>query len=89
MAEQLEDLHSDLSQLWNREHDRHVSRRLLELIKPEFKSTTWQAFERLTIDGVTPADVAKELGISRNAVFIAKSRVMRRFRQEVQGLSDV
>jgi len=88
MAEQLEDPHSDLSQLWNREHDRHVSRRLLELIKPEFKSTSWQAFQRLTLDGVKPAEVAKELGISLNAVFIAKSRVMRRLRQEMQGLSD-
>jgi RNA polymerase sigma-70 factor (ECF subfamily) len=89
MAEQLEDPHSDLSQLWNLEHDRHVSRRLLDLIKPEFKPTTWQAFQRLALDGIKPAEVAKELGISRNAVFIAKSRVMRRLRQEMQGLSDV
>jgi RNA polymerase sigma-70 factor (ECF subfamily) len=88
MADQLEDPHSDLSQLWNQEHDRHVARRLLELIKPNFESTTWQAFQRVTLDGAKPVEVAKELGISTNAVYIAKSRVMRRLRQEMQELSD-
>jgi RNA polymerase sigma-70 factor, ECF subfamily len=89
MAEQLEDRHSDLSQLWNQQHDQHISRRLLELIKPEFESTTWQAFQRVTLDSVKPAEAARELGISVNAVFIAKSRVLRRLRQEMHGLSDV
>src|SRR5262249_47025885 len=31
---ELEDPHSALSKLWDREHDRHVARRLLELIEP-------------------------------------------------------
>jgi RNA polymerase sigma factor (sigma-70 family) len=88
MAAQLEDPHSELSQLWNQEHDQHVWRRLVELIKPDFESTTWDAFQRVTVEGVKPAQAAKELGISVNAVFIAKSRVMRRLRQEMKGLSD-
>jgi RNA polymerase sigma-70 factor (ECF subfamily) len=88
VAAQLEDPHSQLSQLWNREHDQYLSRRLLEMIKPDFEATTWRAFERVTIDGAKPAETAKELGISVNAVFIAKSRVMRRLRQEMQELSD-
>jgi RNA polymerase sigma factor (sigma-70 family) len=89
VAAQLEDPHSELSQLWNREHDQHVCRRLLELIKPDFEATTWDAFQRVTVDGVKPAQAAKDLGISVNAVFIAKSRVMRRLRQEMQGLSEI
>jgi RNA polymerase sigma-70 factor (ECF subfamily) len=89
MAAQLGDPRSELSQLWNQEHDQHVWRRLLELIKPDFEATTWEAFQRVTIDGVKPAVAAQDLGISVNAVFIAKSRVMRRLRQEMKGLSDV
>jgi RNA polymerase sigma-70 factor (ECF subfamily) len=88
MAAHLEDPHSQLSQLWNREHDQYLARRLLEMIKPDFEATTWRAFESVTIDGATPAEAAEELGISVNAVFIAKSRIMRRLRQEMQGLSD-
>jgi RNA polymerase sigma-70 factor (ECF subfamily) len=34
------------------------------------------------------ADVALELGISENAVHLAKGRVLRRLRQELAGLLD-
>lgn len=88
MLEQLDDPGSGLSQLWDREHDRHVTRRLLEHIRPDFEPTTWRAFERQVLDGVKPAVVAGELGVSVNAVFIAKSRVLRRLRREMQGLVD-
>jgi RNA polymerase sigma-70 factor (ECF subfamily) len=85
---ELEDPHSDLSRLWDREHDRHVARRLLELIEPEFEATTWRAFQRVALDGAKPPEVATELGISLNAVYLAKYRVFRRLREEMQGLTD-
>ncbi len=66
----------------------YVAGRLLKLIEPEFEPSTWQAFRRVVLDGLKAAEAAAELGISVNAVFIAKSRVMRRLRQEMQGLTD-
>ncbi len=81
MLEQLEDPSSNLSRLWDQEHDQHVTRRLLEMIKPDFEPTTWQAFRHVVLDGVKPADVAKELGIPTNAVYIAKSKVLGRLRE--------
>jgi RNA polymerase sigma-70 factor (ECF subfamily) len=86
--DELEDPHSALSQQWDREHDQHVARRLLELIEPDFEPTTWRAFQRLALDGADPAAVAGELGLSLNAVYLAKYRVMHRLRQEIQGLTD-
>jgi RNA polymerase sigma-70 factor (ECF subfamily) len=86
--EQLEDPHSELSRLWDQEHEQHVLRRALELIAPEFAPSTWQAFRRVMIDGAAVAAVAAELGVSLNAVFIAKSRVLSRLRREVRGLID-
>src|SRR5437868_3771579 len=44
--EELADPASGLSRLWDEEHDRHVLRRLLELIEPEFAPQTWKAFRR-------------------------------------------
>jgi RNA polymerase sigma-70 factor (ECF subfamily) len=88
VLDQLEDPDSGLSRLWDREHDLHVARRLLELIEPEFEPATWRAFRLLVLEGQTTAAVASELGLSPNAVRIAKSRVLRRFRQEVDGLID-
>jgi RNA polymerase sigma-70 factor, ECF subfamily len=85
---QLEDPESALSSLWDHEHDRHVLRRLRELIQPEFNPTTWQAFTRTALKGERAADVAADLGITLNAVLLAKSRVLRRLRQESQGLID-
>lgn len=88
VLDQLEHPNSNLSRLWDEEHDRHVARRLLELIEPEFEPATWRAFRGLVLEGKRTADVAAELGISSNAVRIAKSRVLSRFRQEIEGILD-
>jgi RNA polymerase sigma-70 factor (ECF subfamily) len=85
---ELEDPASGPSRQWDREHDEYIARRLLELLEPEFTPTTWQAFRRQVMDGGKPAAVARELGISTNAVLLAKSRVLRRMRQEIAGLVD-
>jgi RNA polymerase sigma-70 factor (ECF subfamily) len=85
---QLEDSSHPLAEQWDREHDVHVTRQLLELLKPEFEGKTWEMFQRFVLDGKSAADVAKELGTSPNAVFIAKSRVLARLRQEADGLVD-
>jgi RNA polymerase sigma factor (sigma-70 family) len=85
MLEELEDPTSQLSGIWDREHDRHIAQRLLLLIEPEFEPATWQAFRRQVQEGVRAAAVAAELGISVNAALLAKSRVLRRLRQEIAG----
>jgi RNA polymerase sigma-70 factor (ECF subfamily) len=88
VLDQLEDPDSALSRLWDEEHDRHVTQRLLEMIRPHFEPSTWRAFQRVALEGVPPDQVAAELGLSVNAVFIAKSRVLCRLRQEGAGLID-
>jgi RNA polymerase sigma-70 factor (ECF subfamily) len=88
VLDQLEKADSDLSRRWDEEHDRHVVRRLLELIEPEFEPTTWQAFRMLTLEEKPTVAVAATLGITPNAARIAKSRVLNRFRQEIDGLID-
>jgi RNA polymerase sigma-70 factor, ECF subfamily len=57
--------------------------RILELLHVEFEQRTWQAFWRTAVDGQSPADTAAELGMSVLAVRKAKSRVLRRLREEV------
>ena len=84
--QELEDSHSALAQAWDAEHDRHVVRRLLELIEPQFEPATVQAFRRVVLDGQKPARVAADLGISVNAVLLAKSRILRQLRREMDGL---
>jgi len=85
---QLDDPSSDLSLIWNREHDQYVLRQLLALAEPHFAPNTWTAFCRVALDGAKPDVVAEEMGISRNAVVIAKCRVLSRLRQESEGLIE-
>jgi RNA polymerase sigma-70 factor (ECF subfamily) len=85
--ELLEDSESELSRSWDREHDTFIARRLLELMEPEFSPTTWLAFRRQVIDGAAAA-VAGEMGMTVNAVLLAKSRVLARLRKEGRGLID-
>ncbi len=85
---QLVDPHSELGRLWDEEHDRHVLHRLMELIAPLFERTTLAAFRRTAFEGIAPAQVAEELGLSLNAVLVAKSRVLTKLRQEARELID-
>jgi len=88
LLEQLEDPASDLSRIWEREHDRHVLDRMLAAIEPDFRPETWAAFRRLALDGLPAREVAGELGVTPNAVLIARSRVLRRLRELSAGLLD-
>jgi RNA polymerase sigma-70 factor (ECF subfamily) len=85
---QLEDPSSALSKQWETEHDQHVARRLLELVQRDFTPPVWSAFRRQVLDGAAAADVAAELNTSVNAILLAKSRVMKRIRDESAGLIE-
>ena len=82
----LEDPDSDLSRRWNVEHDIHVLRFVMREVKESFSDQTWQAFQRTALAGQQPGKVALDLGVSENAVCIAKSRVSARIRAAAKGL---
>ena len=86
--DQLADPDNPLSKAWDRDHDLHVARKLLEMIEPQFSESTWKAFRRVALEGIAAEQVATELGITVNAVFIAKSRVLSRLREEAAGLIE-
>jgi len=86
--QQIADPDSDLNRQWDEEHDRYVLGCLLDLVEAEFEPATLRAFQRLALDGAGGAEVANELGMSVAAVYVAKSRVLQRIRQEAEGLID-
>ena len=85
---QLEDDGSQLSQRWDREHNLAIARKLLELIESRFTESTRLIFRRLVVDGADADTVASETGLSLNAIFTAKSRVLRELRRLGAGLVD-
>jgi RNA polymerase sigma-70 factor, ECF subfamily len=70
------------------EYRRHLVTRALQLMQSEFSPLTWKACWEHVVAGRPAADVAAELGISVGSAYVAKSRVLCRLRQELQGLVD-
>lgn len=89
MLQQLESPDSTLGRQWDAEHDRYVAHRLLARIEPLFDPATLASFRRVVLEGTKPRDVAAALGLSVNAVLIAKSRVLRQLRRELKGLTEL
>lgn len=58
-------------------------RRALEQVRCQFEERTWLAFWKVAVEDRSPADVADELGLSPNGVRQAKSRVLRRLKEEL------
>jgi RNA polymerase sigma-70 factor (ECF subfamily) len=63
-------------------------RQALRQLEPEFAEQTWRAFWRVVVDGREPARVAEELGLTANAVYLARGRILRRLREEFGGLLE-
>jgi RNA polymerase sigma-70 factor (ECF subfamily) len=62
--------------------------RALQLMQAEFQDSTWRACWEVVVKGRPAEAVAAELGLSVNAVYLAKGRVLRRLRRELKGLLD-
>lgn len=82
----LADSDDNLAVNWDRDHDVEILRQLLANLTDFFQEKTLQAFHRLVFDEAPAPQVAKELGMSIGAVYVAKSRVLRALRAEADGL---
>lgn len=76
------------AEVWEEEYRQQVAARALELMRVDFEPTTWQACWEMAANGRPAAEVAVELGITVAAAYTAKSRVLRRLREEFADLFD-
>ncbi|MBN9119214.1 MAG: sigma-70 family RNA polymerase sigma factor [Planctomycetes bacterium] len=61
----------------------HLVHRALELIRPDFGAETWAAFAGLMLENRPAAEVAAATGLTPNAVYLARHRVLTRLREEL------
>jgi RNA polymerase sigma-70 factor (ECF subfamily) len=73
---------------WEQDYRDLLMQRALGVMQNEFETKTWRACWEFTVSGRKAADVAAELGMTEAAVFMAKSRVLKRLRQELSGLIE-
>lgn len=72
--------------VWEADYYRAILNWAAERIRGEFQVSTWQAFWQTTIDERDGKEVAASLGLSVGAVYVAKSRVIARLKEEIQSV---
>ena len=90
--EAIADPDDDADHQWELEYQRRLSAKAMDRIKHEFQPNTWQAFWGTAVEGRSATDVGEQLKLTAGAVYVAKSRVLARLRDEVKQLiaeSDV
>lgn len=86
---QLSDPASELAKSFHRDHDHAILAQLLEEVSEEFGAQTILAFRRYCLDLESVDTIASDLGISVNAVYLAKFRVIRRLREMQDSIDDL
>jgi RNA polymerase sigma-70 factor (ECF subfamily) len=76
--------HEELRHDLEIQHYRHCFRLAAGQVKPLFTAMTWDAFWLSCVDGMPTTDIAKKLGMSPGAVYIARSRVIAKLRDQVE-----
>lgn len=71
---------------WDAEYHQSLAAHALKIMQQDFEETTWRACWEHVVSGRSAAEVGQELGLSEGAVYVAKSRVLKRLRQELEGL---
>jgi RNA polymerase sigma-70 factor (ECF subfamily) len=73
---------------WDEAFLAHVLATALARCRPHFTDETWRAFELVWLEKRPAAEVAQELNLRVDKVYVAKSRVLDRLEQEVRELAE-
>ena len=73
---------------WEQDYRRRLLSWAMEKVKPEFGERIWKAFAMTALEDRSPEEVAAETGMTKNAVNIAKFRVVRRLREKANSVGD-
>ena len=76
----------DDESFWDQEYERQLFQVAAERVRPTLVDATWQAFWQTAVDGAKPQDVARSLDVSVASVYLAKSRVMVKLKEEIARL---
>jgi RNA polymerase sigma-70 factor (ECF subfamily) len=77
---------TDETDTWELEYQRRLAAIAMQRVKSEFQDNTWRAFWLAAVEGTAVPEIAKQLGLSAGAIYVAKSRVLARLKQEVETL---
>ncbi len=87
LLERIEQASRDDSEIFSQEEYRnYLASAALKLMRQHFSETTWRACWEHVAEGRSAKEIAAELGITENAVYLARARILKRLRSELEGL---
>jgi RNA polymerase sigma-70 factor (ECF subfamily) len=76
----------NLAASWDEEYERNLAAVAMRRVQGEVQEATWQAFWRTAVDGQSAREAGDALGMTPGAVYVARSRVLARIKDEVRRL---
>ena len=81
LIEQTTDASIDTEQA--RKYEQELILWAAELVRGEFRDTSWRAFWATQVEGRSVADVSQELGVSPGSIYMSRSRIFARIRTHI------
>lgn len=89
--EQLEavaDSNNALAESWEQEYERSLADLAMQRVRSQMADTMWQAFWQTAVEGRSAREVGDALGMSVGAIYVARSRVLAKLKEEVSRLNE-
>jgi RNA polymerase sigma-70 factor (ECF subfamily) len=75
-------------QTWDQDYCRNLVASAIDLMRKEFAPQTWEALKQFVSTGKTAQEISHTTGVSTSTIYAAKSRLMKRLRQDLEGLME-
>jgi RNA polymerase sigma-70 factor (ECF subfamily) len=72
-----------VAELDEAEYANYIIERGLAVVRADFDETTWRVFVAVTLEERPGVEVAREVGLTPNAVYLIRARVLARMRAEL------
>ena len=82
------DPESSLAASWEEEYERSLADVAMRRVQAEVQPATWKAFWQTAVEGRSAREAGEAVGLSAGAVYVARSRVLARLKEEVQRLRE-
>jgi RNA polymerase sigma factor (sigma-70 family) len=77
-----------LAESWDEEYERNLAALAMQRVQGEVQPATWQAFWLTAVEGRSARETGEAIGMTSGAVYVARSRVLARLKEEVQRLQE-
>jgi RNA polymerase sigma-70 factor (ECF subfamily) len=78
----------ELAESWDDQYERNLAALAMQRVQRDVQPATWQAFWQTAMESKHARQVGEALGMSAGAVYVARSRVLARLREEIDKLRE-